>query len=506
MSAARKRKKKSGSSLFYRYMAFFVIIEVVSFTAVGIVLLQNIVRNGSEQRLQSIDSETESLAFAFSQYYYNSTNLGDNSASGIIKAINKASADAALDIFITDPMGRVTYCREMAKKEAPYTGECTCEIHRDRGIPGEIFTSIIEEGSVMRVTDFAGTFSEMTFVTAITVYDKSGSAVGIVYGMEPYVAGMRSYYIGHCRTYILAIAAVIALTITIAYFYTKKMTAPLTLMRDATSKYSKGDLSHRIEYDEKRFTVTEFNELTASLNSMADSLERNDEALKSFVANVSHELKTPMTTIGGFVDAILDGTIEGEKADEYLHIVSDEVKRLANLVVAMLNLSKIEAGQLTLNPVRIDLMTMLGEILITFEQKINAKNISIENFDDLRPAYIEADKDMINQVFYNLIDNAVKFAGENGKIFFFIDQEDDTVTVRIRNTGGPISEEDLKRIFERFYKADKSRSKYSSSAGLGLYIVKRVVTLHDGEVSVRNVGGNYTEFSVKLKRKVIIDQ
>ena len=496
------KKKKSGASLFYRYMEFFVIIEVVSLLSVGIVLMRTAVRNAHEQCLKNIYSDTEGLALAFSEYYYNATTLGLDSESGLIRAFSNASDSASIDIFITDTSGKVTYCREMAAASAQYTGACTCEQHGQRQIPGEIFTSIIEEGTISRLTDFAGTLDEMTFVTAITVYDQNDEPIGIVYGMQPYTAGMRGYFLSYGRTYLLAVAAVIALTITIAYFYTKKITAPLTLMRDATSKYADGDLSHRIEYDETTMTVTEFNELTRSLNRMADSLERNDEALKSFVANVSHELKTPMTTIGGFVDAILDGTIEGEQANEYLRIVSDEVKRLANLVVAMLNLSKIEAGQLNLSPVKIELTSMLAEILITFEQKIDAKNISIENFDNLRPTEIEADKDMINQVFYNLIDNAVKFAGDNGKIYIFIDDDGgETVTVRIRNTGEPISQEDMERIFERFYKADKSRSKYSSSAGLGLYLVKRIVTLHNGTVDAKNIDDTYTEFSVTLNKR-----
>ena len=273
-------------------------------------------------------------------------------------------------------------------------------------------------------------------------------------------------------------------------------------MSEATKQYSKGDFSYRIQRN-RRNTVREFDELSAAINSMADSLEKLENSRSEFVANVSHELKTPMTTIGGFIDGILDGTIDEKNRNHYLGIVSDEVKRLSRLVVSMLNMSKIEAGELRIKPEKFNLTGQIIGIFMSFEQKIDDKKINIRGLDSLSNIYIEADSDMISQVFYNLIDNAVKFTPENGDISAFMTTDDEYVTVTVRNTGKGIAPDDLEHVFERFYKGDKSRSLDAKSAGLGLFIVRNIVNLHGGEITADSVYGKYTQFTVKLKIRLI---
>ena len=210
-----------------------------------------------------------------------------------------------------------------------------------------------------------------------------------------------------------------------------------------------------------------------------------------------------MTTIGGFIDGILDGTIDETNRNHYLEIVSDEVKRLSRLVVSMLNMSKIEAGELRIKPEKFNLTGQIIGIFMSFEQKIDDKKINIKGLDSLSNIYIEADSDMISQVFYNLIDNAVKFTPENGDISAFMTTEDEYVTVTVRNTGKGIAPDDLEHVFERFYKGDKSRSLDAKSAGLGLFIVRNIVNLHGGEITADSVYGKYTQFTVKLKIRLI---
>ena len=183
--------------------------------------------------------------------------------------------------------------------------------------------------------------------------------------------------------------------------------------------------------------------------------------------------------------------------------MSDEVKRLSRLVVSMLNMSKMEAGEMRLNPESFNLTDQIISIFISFEQKITDKNISIKGLEYLSNVFIEADTDMIKQVFYNLIDNAVKFTQPGGEIAVSMSIKENDVIFYIRNTGKGIKNEDIDHIFERFYKGDKSRSLDAKSAGLGLFIVKNIVELHNGEISVCNIDDKYTQFTVKLKSKLL---
>ena len=225
-----------------------------------------------------------------------------------------------------------------------------------------------------------------------------------------------------------------------------------------------------------------------------DFSARADVLRKEVIANVSHELKTPMTTIGGFIDGILDGTIDSSKSSYYLRIVSDEVKRLSRLVTGMLNMSKIEAGQLKIQPKEFDISAMTFKTMLGFERIIDEKKIEVRGLDKVGPVNICADEDMINQVVYNLIDNAVKFTDEGGYIEVAIKSDSEKVIFSIKNSGKGISHEDAGQVFERFYKTDKSRSYDVKGAGLGLYIVKTVIDMHGGQITVNSEPGEYTQF------------
>ncbi|MBQ6600175.1 MAG: GHKL domain-containing protein, partial [Clostridia bacterium] len=226
-----------------------------------------------------------------------------------------------------------------------------------------------------------------------------------------------------------------------------------------------------------------------------------EKSRRSFIANVSHELKTPMTSIGGFIDGILDGTIPPEDEKKYLGIVSNEVKRLSRMVVSMLNLSKIEAGEVSINPTEYDISKQLFDTLLSFEKRIDKGRINIEGFEDMGFVAVKADRDLLQQVIYNLIDNAVKFTPENGTISLRAENDREKTTVIIRNSGAGVSKEEISRIFERFYKVDKSRSYDTKGVGLGLYIVKTIINMHDGEIYADSELGEYTEFRFVIPYK-----
>ena len=268
-------------------------------------------------------------------------------------------------------------------------------------------------------------------------------------------------------------------------------------MSRAAKQFAVGDFSYRVKIEGE----DELADLGTAFNDMADALDVLEGSRRSFVSNVSHELKTPMTSISGFIDGILDGTIPREKQDYYLKIVSGEVKRLSRLVVSMLNMSKIESGDLEMKPSNYDISDQIIHILLTFEQKIENKNIEIRGLDEFRPTYIVADPDMIYQSIYNLVDNAVKFTNEGGYIDVRLIDSANQITLVIKNSGTGIKAEDLSRVFERFYKADKSRSLDAKGAGLGLYLVKLMVEMHGGRVSAKSESEDSAEFSITLPKQ-----
>ena len=275
---------------------------------------------------------------------------------------------------------------------------------------------------------------------------------------------------------------------------TYRLTKPLRLMSEAARAMARGDFSRRIPVTRD----DEIGQLAVSFNQMTNSLARLEEVRKNFIANVSHELKTPMTTIGGFIDGIIDGTITPDKQQYYLNIVHDEIKRLSRMVESMLSISRLESKEAELKCETFDFKEQLLQVVISQEQRIEQKSINISGLDSLPDITINADKDLIYRVVYNLVDNAIKFTNEGGNISFKIGCDSKNLTFRIENTGRGIPQSELPYVFERFYKVDKSRSANKESTGLGLYIVKTIIKNHGGVISVTSVENKFTAFEFTI--------
>lgn len=342
------------------------------------------------------------------------------------------------------------------------------------------------------VSTLNGLYKERQYTAGVPIRH-DGKLLGYVFVSLP-ASGLGQYLRSNIQISLLAALGVLTLTFVALYIMTERMVRPLREMAQATRKFAEGDFSYQVKVTGRDETA----ELAQALNSMARSLSSVETMRRSFVANVSHELRTPMTTIAGFIDGILDGTIPAEKRDYYLKIVSDEIKRLSRLVKTMLSLSRIDSGQLRLNMVDFDLLSLTGQTLLTFEKRIEEKSITIEGLEDAAPTPVHGDYDLLGQALYNLLDNAVKFTNAGGNIRIHMEKADGRTLCSIRNTGAGIPAEEMPRIFERFYKSDRSRGLDKNGIGLGLYIVQTAVALHKGEVLVRSVEGDYTEFSFWL--------
>jgi len=289
--------------------------------------------------------------------------------------------------------------------------------------------------------------------------------------------------------FIISAGVMIFVSSILSVLLTQRMTTPLRNMTEAVNNYAMGDFSSRVQAEGD----DEITQLALTFNNMAQALQKNEEMRSTFIDNVAHELRTPMTSIKGFVDGILDQTIPPEQQGSYLKIVSDEVGRLSRLTRSMLDIAKLENGENDQNAKVYDIWETITLTIFGAEKRIEEKNIRIEGFAPKR-TLVYADPDIIHQVVFNLIDNAVKFAGDNGVITLNVTKKQNFIYVSIKNTGEGIPKEDIPHIFERFYKADKSRSVNTEGAGLGLYICKRLINRSGGDIMVRSVMDEYTEF------------
>ena len=286
------------------------------------------------------------------------------------------------------------------------------------------------------------------------------------------------------------LAAVIA-----AYFITERIVHPLKSMTRAAKSFGQGDFSERIAVNGR----DEVSELALAFNNMAESLENLESMRNSFLANVSHDLRTPMTTISGFIDGILSGAIPEEQHEYYLGVISAEVHRLSRLVSQLLDISRLESGDRKFNFVDFDVAEVSRLILLSFEQKIDEKRLDVEFYSEEDSMFANADKDAIYQIIYNLCHNAIKFSNEKGKFVINITRiPGKKIKISIYDEGQVISPEDAKHIFDRFYKTDKSRGLDKSGVGLGLYICKTIVDAH-GEVINHEPHEDGCEFWFTLK-------
>lgn len=282
--------------------------------------------------------------------------------------------------------------------------------------------------------------------------------------------------------WISVLVAVILSAIVISYVAKKLIIEPINEINVAAEKLAKGDVDKKVVINSK----DEIGELAQSFNMMAESLKKVDKNRREFISNVSHELRSPITSINGFISGILDGVIQKDKEDYYLKIVHDEISRLSRLVNDLLDISAMEAGKFKLSKSEMDINAVIKLCLANLEGKIAGKDLHVEVLLENKHQFVFADMDRIIQVVTNLLDNAVKYTDEGGFIKVNTKVKANKVYVSILNNGNKMSEEQIIRIWDRFYKSDKSRTN-KESTGLGLPIVRLILTQHGEDIWVKNV-------------------
>lgn len=295
----------------------------------------------------------------------------------------------------------------------------------------------------------------------------------------------------------IAISAAIALGLgaVLISVMSTRISKPLVQMNSIAGHIARGNFDRKADVNSK----DEIGQLARSFNTMAEELKKQEDLRAGFVANVSHELRSPLTSIHGFAQGMLDGTIPAEDSQKYLEVIVGETRRLNKLIRELLDLSQIESGKFPLNMQVFDINGLISRVLITFEEKINAKSLEIEVDFRQDRAHVYADPDRIEQVVINLLDNAVKFTDACGRIRIWTHGASDKMLVGISDTGPGIPEEDQPYVWERFYKVDKAHTGRKGT-GLGLSIVKKIIDQHGERITLQSQKGYGAVFVFSLKK------
>lgn len=291
----------------------------------------------------------------------------------------------------------------------------------------------------------------------------------------------------------ITFAAIIGLVLVIVVF--KHVIGPIRKMSDATKKVAKGDFNVQIE--NKKIRKDEIGTLTENFNMMVRELESNEYLSKEFMNNVSHEFKTPIASIQGFANLLKDKDVSEKDKEEYIDIIIEESGRLANLSNNIQQLSKLENKKGLIQKQKVAIDEQIRKCIIILNNKLEEKNIEI-GMDEDKDVFLNVNEDMMHQVWINLINNAIKYTDDNGRIDIIIDEFKDRVVVEVKDTGRGIKEENVDKIFEKFYQEDSSHN--SEGNGLGLAIVKKIVELHKGTIEVKSKIGEGSSFIVTIPK------
>ncbi len=463
---------------------YFITTAVAILMSLGVMMvILTVIFNDylADMKYETLKKSCDSVA----NFTYNGLESGETQEDIPFFIAQNIANVSEVDVFFLDKNGVVNIC---GCSESGI--ESNCE-HIGITVPEEQLFDVANETKTG--FDNLNIYGDNHYYAVRILGDTSDKFIGYVVSASS-TADVDTLMSKMTRLYMLSAVFPITVMFIAIYVITYRMTKPLKQMSDAAKAMAKGDFSKRIPVT----SDDEIGRLAVSFNQMTNSLSRLEEMRKSFVADISHELKTPMTTIGGFIDGIIDGTIEPEKQKHYLGIVSEEVNRLSRMVQSMLSISQLESGSVSLKKEKFDFKELLLSVVLSQERRIVEGNFEIKGLDKINSATLNADKDLIYRVIYNLVDNAVKFTEKGGEIEFASKADGKKLTFSIKNTGKGIPQNDLPYLFERFYKVDKSRSANKKSTGLGLYIVKTIVKNHGGTISVSSVENEFTLFEVTL--------
>lgn len=491
-------------SIFSKLVTVFLLILAIAFSVTGVMLyffLDNFV---TSEKTRALESGCDYSNAVFSRYLKNidspvaDTILYDN--------LNSLSQYLGSLIWIVDDTGHIHF----KSPELPtaiinkYTDSTGYMKLPDEGSFSKLISS---EGSYSEVGNFHGFFRDpyfanpklgdiwLTVAKSYKYKDVNNKDVMIAVYIHTPVPKLKEARYNIFKFFLFSVGAAVFIAVILVYIVSLRLSRPLKQINNAARVIAGGDFRKRLNIKSN----DEIGELAGTFNQMAVALQNLEEMRRGFIANVSHELRTPMTSIRGFIEGILDGTIPYDRQEYYLTIVRDETNRLNRLVNDLLDLARMEAGEVSLNLKPFDINELVRRCVIKLETLLLGKGIFVEADFEEEGMFVKADADAIERVLYNLVHNAIKFTPENGRIRISTKAQKDKVLVSIRDNGAGIEKDELDMIWERFYKTDKSRSRDKTGTGLGLAIVKNIISEHGQQIWVESEPGKGTEFIFTLE-------
>ena len=418
------------------------------------------------QKIQELDRQSKVISDSVLSYLNGKENSKQNELKDCISFVGN-SMD--VDILITDNIGYVYEVSSDKFIENKYTNIGVSQKNMDKLKSG----LAIEHGGreIMKT-------SPHTYLKPIFQDSYFRGIIVMITSEQSIRSGLKHVYE---IVWLSAIVAVIVAAIIIYYFAKKIIINPLNEINIAARRLARGDVGKRVNITSN----DEIGELANSFNVMAESIEESDKNRRDFISNVSHELRSPITSIKGFVAGILDGVIPKDKENYYLNIVYDEIRRLSRLVIDLLDISAMEEGKFKLNMVEFDINILIKQCIAKFDGKIRNKGVNVEVTFGREHEFVYADRDRLIQVLTNIIDNAMKYSNDNGNIKITTNDKGSKVYVSVFNNGPLLKDEELARIWDRFYKSDKARTN-KDSTGLGLPIVRLILAQHGEDIWVNN--------------------
>ena len=480
-----KRLKKRFQGIYWRQL--FVTAGVVMLTLIllGASFFSLSYNYAREQRSEEVGSKARvmsqlSVSYLESGRYLDIDELRDD--PDFQRLASFAATVSDVHFMICDTEGHVLLSTDAALDGMVVT------------MPEDMTREIGERGSASRRSTLNGLYDSKRFVVGVSAVNPvSQEQVGEVFAVST-MASLDTMWRGFVGLFFMTAMVSLMVAFMVSSVTAMRQVKPIREMVQATRRYAEGDFDIRLnDYGRD----DEVGELAASFNNMAESLQQTERQRREFIANISHELKTPMTTIAGYTDGILDGTIPPENERQYLQIISDESRRLSRMVRRMLDVSQLQAIDPLRNGSHFDICESMRRVLISMEKKITDRNLDVEADIPEEPILVLGDNDMITQVIYNLLENAAKFGRAGSTLYLGVTVIDGKARVTVRNLGDTIPAEELPLLFERFHKSDKSRSEDKDGVGLGLYIVKTILEQHKEKINVTSENG-VTTFSFSL--------
>lgn len=504
-------------TIFSRLVTIFIVILIVSFSITGAVLYYYLTDFTLREKTDFLQKSSDVVGDSFVRFIDNindTSRYADKTMRNAIIGFTILSFEQQLQayasytssyIWVVDSEGRILF----TKPELPISVQS--KLRKDNTDSFVLsdkrqYEKVMSGQKVKEIGDFYGFFKDkafksdswLTIETPVkvnyTVGDISHSVAAIY--MHTSVPEVQSTRTAVFRIFLQSVAVAVIISIVLVYIFSRKLTSPLKQMNEAVKIITGGEFSKRVNVNSK----DEVGELASSFNQMLLALQQLEDMRRGFIANVSHELRTPMTSIRGFIEGILDGTIPPEKHNYYLEIVRDETNRLNRLVNDLLDLAKMEAGEITLKMRKFNINELIRVCVIKLERMIVEKGLEVQADFEQEDVFVSADKDAIERVIYNLLHNAIKFTSEKGKVIIGTAISKGKVLVWVQDTGLGIEKDEIDLIWDRFYKSDKSRSSDKSGTGLGLAIIKNIINEHRQKIWVESEPGKGAKFLFTLEK------